>query len=339
MDSSKIIDEKILLSYTSDSSIAERVRGLIAQQKESWDLAQKNYNDFNRIETKTFEFEQFKIVVQFNPGRLVSSSAMVDVKSIDNRPCFLCIQNLPQEQRGLIYKDEYLILVNPFPIFREHFTIPTLKHQPQEIANSFSNMLDLGKELGKHYSVFYNGPKCGASAPDHLHFQACTKSVLPIETELDEIVSDKGELLYEHVNTAVYGLSNYLRNFFLIQTDKKESAIIQFKNLQTIIKRSSDTSDEPMMNIIVLYDKIWKIFVFPRAKHRPTQYFLEGNDRMLVSPAAADFGGQLIIPREEDFYKITKENIENIFAQTSMSKNIFEKIGSNYSALARKYAG
>ena len=339
MDSSKIIDEKTLSNYSSDNTVAERAKGLIAQQKEGWGLAQTNYNDLSKIEKNIFEFNKFRIILQFNPGRLVSSSARVDIRSIENRPCFLCTDNLPPEQKGFIYKDDYLILVNPFPIFEEHFTIPTLKHQPQEIANSFSNMLDLGKDLGKYFSVFYNGPKCGASAPDHLHFQACTKNIMPIENELNKTISDKGALLYEDTNSAVYGISGYLRNFFLINANKKESAILQFENLQTVIKDIFVTSDEPMMNIVVLFDETWKVLVFPRAKHRPAHYFLEGNDRLLISPAAVDFGGQLISPREEDFNKISKDDIKNIFTQTSISESVFDNIGSNYSSMAGKQRG
>ena len=339
MHSSKIIDKNILSKYSSDNTIAERAKGLIAQQKENWELAQNNYNDLSKIEKNIFEFNKFRIILQFNPGRLVSSSARVDIMSIENRPCFLCTDNLPPEQKGFIYKDDYLILVNPFPIFEEHFTIPTLKHQPQEIANSFSNMLDLGKDLGKYFSVFYNGPKCGASAPDHLHFQACTKNIMPIENELNKTISDKGALLYEDTNSAVYGISGYLRNFFLINANKKESAILQFENLQTVIKDIFVTSDEPMMNIVVLFDETWKVLVFPRAKHRPAQYFLEGNDRLLISPAAVDFGGQLIFPREEDFNKISKDDIKNIFTQTSISESVYDNIGSNYSAMAGKQRG
>ena len=159
---------------------------------------------------------------------------------------------------------------------------------------------------------------------------------MPIENELDKIISIKGLLLFEDDNTVVRGINKYLRNFFLIEADKKESAILQFNNLQTAIKNVLGTTDEPMLNIIVLYDKSWKILVFPRAKHRPDQYFAEGNNRLLISPAAVDFGGQLITPREEDFKKIAKDDIQNIFAQTSISENNFRTIGSNYSILARR---
>ena len=339
MNNSKIIDENILSNYSSDNTIAEKVKGLIIQQKETWPLAKNNYNNFCDVEKKIFEFDQFKIVVQFNPGRLVSSSAKVDAESIENRSCFLCADNLPSEQKGIIYKDEYIILVNPFPIFEEHFTIPTLKHQPQKIAENFSDMLDLAQDLEKYYTIFYNGPKCGASAPDHLHFQACTKNIIPIETELNKITPSNGELFYEDFDTAVYGISGYLRNFFFITANKKDSVILQFENLQKAIKDIFVTPDEPMMNVLVLFDEKWKVLVFPRAQHRPNQYFLKGNDKLLISPAAADFGGQLITPRKEDFNKITIDDIENIFAQTSTSEDILRQIGKNYSALASKQRG
>ncbi len=137
MDKTKIIDEKILANYLSGNTYADKAKALITHQKDSWDLVRKNYSNLEKIEKKVFVFDNFKIVVQFNPGRIVSSSAKVDAKSIENRLCFLCVDNLPVEQKGILYNNEYLILVNPFPIFEEHFTIPTIKHQPQQIALSF----------------------------------------------------------------------------------------------------------------------------------------------------------------------------------------------------------
>ncbi len=331
MDKSKIIDNKILNEYLSGNTVADNAKTLIAQQKDNWGLAKKNYSDLKRIKKKVFEFDQFKIVVQFNPGRIVSSSAKVDSKSIKERSCFLCVDNLPVEQKGILYNNKYLILVNPFPIFDEHFTIPTIRHQPQQISNSFSDMLKLAKDLGKYYTVFYNGPKCGASAPDHLHFQACSKNVMPIEIELKNIITAKSSLLFEEKGLFVYGISKYLRNFFLIESNEKDRLIFHFNTLLKTLQTETKSSDEPMINLVTLYDNVWKILIFPRAKHRPLQYFLEGKDRMLISPAAVDFGGQLITPREEDFNKITKEDVENIFAQTTISEDLFIKIGTKYS--------
>jgi len=336
MDKSKIIDDKVLDSYLTSNTLADKAKALVAQQKDAWELAKKNYSDLEKIEKKVFDFDQFKIVVQFNPGRIVSSSAKVDDKSIKERPCFLCVDNLPAEQKGILYNNEYLILINPFPIFEEHFTIPTVKHQPQQIAKSFHDMLNIAKDLGKYYSVFYNGPKCGASAPDHLHFQACTNKVMPIETELKNITSENGTLLFDENDTTVYAIGNYLRNLFVIESSSKENAVSQFETLYNIIQSETGSTDEPMMNIVVLYDGTWKILMFPRAKHRPSQYFIEGENRLLISPAAVDFGGQLITPREEDFNKITKDDIVDIFSQTTISEDLFRKIGEKYSNLVNR---
>jgi len=161
---SKIISDSKLDKYLLGSSKVQKVEALLKEQIDSWNLASKNYKDLSSEMKKEFYFDNFKIVLQFNPGRIVSSSAKVDAKSIKERPCFLCPNNLPAEQSGLLCNDKYLLLVNPFPIFEEHFTIPLFNHEPQEIHDNFSDMLVIAKELGEKYSLFYNGPKCGASA-------------------------------------------------------------------------------------------------------------------------------------------------------------------------------
>ncbi len=159
---------------------------------------------------------------------------------------------------------------------------------------------------------------------------------MPIETELENIITGKSKLLYEENDLFVYGTSNYLRNVFLIESSHKGKVISQFRTLFKIIQSKTDSPGEPMMNIIALYNNTWKVLIFPRAKHRPLQYFLEDENRMLISPAAVDFGGQLITPREEDFNKITKDNIKDIFTQTTISEDLFERIGEEYSASAAR---
>ncbi|HNZ62580.1 MAG TPA: DUF4922 domain-containing protein, partial [Paludibacteraceae bacterium] len=151
-----------------------KVKNLFKEQVSEWDLAKKNYEDLKNVQIKSFSFGDFEIVVQFNPARIVSSGAKVDEKTIKERKCFLCKENLPPQQKG-VDAGEYSILVNPYPIFPEHFTIPRKEHIPQQIKPFFSDMLELAKSMDE-FVVFYNGPKCGASAPDHLHFQAGTKN-------------------------------------------------------------------------------------------------------------------------------------------------------------------
>ncbi|MCK5371279.1 MAG: DUF4922 domain-containing protein, partial [Cyclobacteriaceae bacterium] len=155
-------------------NISQQARQLIMDQQKDWELARKNYAGLKNVKVRTLPFDGFDMLVQFNPERIRSSAAKVDTKSIKERPCFLCRHNLPKKQVGLPVLDNYLILVNPFPIFPEHLTIPHLNHIDQRIEDKFVEMLEIAKAL-EDFTVFYNGPKCGASAPDHFHFQAGIK--------------------------------------------------------------------------------------------------------------------------------------------------------------------
>ena len=152
-------------------------------------MLRSGYDTLQSVRTKVYDFGGVQIKVQFNPGRLISTSAKVDAASIKERKCFLCAENLPPAQRGIPCDGEYIVLCNPFPIFPEHFTIPSLHHTPQLIRDSFAALLRLTRELGSRYTVLYNGPRCGASAPDHLHFQAGNRSYLPIDAEYDALAS------------------------------------------------------------------------------------------------------------------------------------------------------
>ncbi len=329
MHSSKIISDSKLSGFLSGNSKSEKVSALLKEQISSWALAKKNYQELGDIKKKIFDFESFKIVVQFNPGRMISSSAKVDAKSIKERPCFLCSNSLPNEQKGLKCDDKYLLLVNPFPIFEKHFTIPHIEHIPQEILPNFSSMLSIAKKLGDNYSLFYNGPKCGASAPDHMHFQASPKNEMPIEQEINSLINCS-EVVLKNDLVLVYSISNYLRNFFLIESDNNIAVQHEFTKLYSSIQKVNGVDNEPLLNIIVSFDKVWRVFIFPRKAHRPKEYFLEGSKKILLSPAAVDFGGLLITPRKEDFNKIEKEDIINIFEQTSVEEKLVQKIIEKY---------
>jgi hypothetical protein len=191
-------------------------------------------------------------------------------------------------------------------------------------------MFTIAQELGSKYSLFYNGPKCGASAPDHMHFQASKKDLMPIEREIDFIYNNSKELVNKNF-TKVFAVNNYLRKLFLIETDDINSGLDSFIKLYNFIKESISTEEEPLLNIIATYSDRWRIFVFPRKAHRPTQYFLDGDEKILLSPASVDFGGLMITPREEDFLKIRKEDLIDIFAQTTISDNTFATVIHKYS--------
>ncbi|MDR0540860.1 MAG: DUF4922 domain-containing protein, partial [Dysgonamonadaceae bacterium] len=224
---------------------------------------------------------------QFNPARIISSAAKVDTKSISERKCFLCADNRPPEQKSVPFKGQYSILINPYPIFPRHLTIPALEHTPQLIASRFGDMLDLAQQLDD-YIVFYNGPKCGASAPDHFHFQAGNKGFLPIESDRN------------------------WENVIRIESENKQEILDLFQQIYDSLPLQPDDT-EPMMNILTWYENgKWITCLFPRKKHRPACYYAEGDANLLISPASVDMGGVFITSLEKDFEKITAEDIARI---------------------------
>jgi len=304
------------------NSFSKDIKTLFDSQLQEWPLARNNYEALKGVETKEFGFENFKVRVQFNPARIQSSAAKVDAKSIQERKCFLCPQNLPAEQRGVEFKKEYQVLVNPYPIFPVHFTIPAYQHVDQLILNRYEDMLDLAKDMDE-YTIFYNGPKCGASAPDHVHFQAGIKGFMPIEKEIDQI---EKEIFLKTDKLTAYALKNYLRNSFLIESQNKAEAVTFFKRLYSLLELKEDDK-EPMMNILAWHDRgMWYSVIFPREKHRPDCFYAEGDNNLLISPASVDLGGVFITPLEKDFRKITEKDIESILREISISNEKMQTI-------------
>ena len=292
---------------------SNNAKALIHDQKGEWDLARINYEGLKKVKVKTFSFGHYNIDIQFNPERILSSAAKVDSKSIEARPCFLCQKNLPPQQRGLMFEPDYMVLVNPFPIFTEHLTIPTLAHTDQRIFGNFSNMLDLAALLND-FVIFYNGPKCGASAPDHLHFQAGNKGFLPIEKDVAN--QNCCQMTRKIGNIALFHWPDYQRGIITLKGKNKAELIDCFNQIYALLRVSSPNEMEPMLNILAAIEQEeWLIHIFPRILHRPKQYFEAGDKQIILSPAAVDMGGVFITPREEDFNKITTEDVKDIFNQ------------------------
>lgn len=291
-----------------------KVKELLQQQLIEWELAGNNFAGLEKVLVRKFNFDGFSVKVQFNPGRIRSSSAKVDVKSIQERACFLCEENRPPEQRGIVFQD-YSILVNPFPIFPEHFTVPNLKHTPQLINDRIGEMCDLAAAIAE-YTVFYNGPKCGASAPDHFHFQAGSQNFIPLENEI-EILKMKFGRTIKNIKIDGWAVKDGLRNFIVLESNHKKQLVDCLNQIYNVIQSFSiQKKDEPLINILVTFiSGRWRVLLFPREKHRPWQYFAEGESNILFSPASVDLGGIIIIPREKDFQKITKEAIIDMIHQ------------------------
>ena len=309
-----------------DSSISR----FFNRQLEMWEDARHRFRDLKHVEVRQLS-DQLK--VQFNPARIVSTGAKIDKHTLGERPCFLCDRNRPKEQMTKQIDDHFQLLVNPFPILPVHFTIPATKHQPQSIYRHYGEMhrlLSLHSEL----MVFYNGPKCGASAPDHLHFQAGTSGVLPLQTNWQRLSRNLTDVISLNDEEKISVLRDFLVPAFVIISKSEDSDEELFHRLYRSMPMRGDES-EPMMNIIAWRkgDEFISV-VIPREKHRPDAYFAEGEAQMMVSPGALDMAGLIITPREEDFSKINLDKATALLRECGISAEKTEAIVSNLKASA-----
>ena len=301
-----------------DSSISR----FFNRQMEKWADARHRFRDLKHVETHQLS-DQLK--VQWNPARIVSTGAKIDKKTLGDRPCFLCDKNRPKEQISKQIDERFLLLVNPFPILPVHFTIPARKHQPQSIYKNYGEMhrfLSLHSEL----MVFYNGPKCGASAPDHLHFQAGTSGILPLQANWQRLSRNLTDIISLNDDEKIALIHDFVVPAFVIISKSEDSDEALFHRLYKSMPVRGDET-EPMMNIIAWRkgDEYISV-VIPREKHRPEAYFAEGDAQMMVSPGALDMSGLIITPREEDFRKLTEESATAILQECGVSTDKMNSI-------------
>ena len=299
--------------------LQEQVNELFEQQLSVWEMARNNFEGLKTVQIREFDFDGFGVKVQFNPARMVSSGAKVDAKTIAQRKCFLCAANRPEVQRGIAWRD-YDILINPFPIFTRHLTIPRREHVDQQLVPYINDMFDLAREL-TDFVVFYNGPKCGASAPDHMHFQAGNADFLPLVGDYFNLKS-KGKCTMHNAQCTIggvdiYTIDDYLRVVYCIESADADALKAAFMKLYNSWVKEEGV--EPMMNVVCLYrDGRWYLFVIPRGAFRPWQYTAEGEKQLLVSPATVEVSGLFITPVKEHFERITKEDVVDILKQCTI---------------------
>ena len=251
-----------------------------------WPEVGERYRNLN-VQTKSFAFGGKTYTVQHNPGRIVSTGAKIDKDTIRHRACFLCDINRPSVQHGLALNERFQLLVNPFPILKQHFTIVLRKHSPQQIEPYYSDMLDFADRLDRMF-IFYNGPFCGASAPDHMHFQAGPKDQLP---------------------------NACLTKYYELRAKNMDEMMILFRKVYDSFPVITGEL-EPRINVLTWKENDeWVSIVIPRTKHRPSCYEAEGEEKMLVSPGALDMSGLMIIPRVEDFNRLNSELVESIIKE------------------------
>jgi len=298
---------------------------LLSEQKKAWDDLREGYELFGQGRERKIQCTGFSVRLQYNPGRMRSSTAPVGDRDRNDRPCFLCLNHLPEAQKGILYRGEYLILCNPMPVFSSHFTVSHLDHRPQTITEHVDNYLQLIADLGPGWTVLYNGPKCGASAPDHLHFQAIPSGQMPIEKEMRD---EKRLALMTKVDdgVALYRVRGLGREAMVLEGDHSITLENAFKRFLDALKKVLLVDEEPMVNIAGYHEeRRWRLVIFPRQKHRPDAFFREGDARMVVSPGVIDMAGFLITPVERDFDRLDAAAVEGIYKEVSLEGKTVER--------------
>ena len=299
-------------------------------------MLKEGYAALEEMETKRIEVDGSDVVVQHNPKRIRSTAARVDNASIGARACFLCPESLPVEEKAVPYGEDLMILCNPFPVLDRHLSIVHRDHVPQQIEGNVESLLMLARDLAPDFFVLYNGPRCGASAPDHLHFQACSREGLPLEALLADEPAEAAHCDYCAMSAR--------EGFELFTLTNGGRTVVVFRGSRAgelragSIKRSMSwlakgPGGEPMVNVICTYDESqWTVYLFPRALHRPACFFAEGDEQLLVSPGAIDMAGVLVIPERAHFEKIGAGQAEAIYAEVSMGEDqvidVVERVAS-----------
>lgn len=285
------------------------VEALFERQVKAWPQLARGVEGLASARTRLASFAGVEILVRHIPHRIASTTAATDRESIARRPCFLCAENLPREEEGVAFGADYTIYCNPFPIVDRHLTIAHRTHTPQRIVSRFATMLDLAAAL-PGYFIIYNGPQCGASAPDHMHFQAGSRQILPIEKATAGL---RGP-----------AVPNDARRMLLFRERDRSRLIDRVEAAIQLLARIAGTSSEPLVNIAMLHDRGgWVTYLFPRRKHRPDAFH---TGELTVSPAAIDFCGIFVVPRESDFEKITGMAIERIFREITLPDHQLNEI-------------
>jgi ATP adenylyltransferase/5',5'''-P-1,P-4-tetraphosphate phosphorylase II len=283
------------------------------------------YAALRETRVREIQCDGYSVHIQFNPGRIASTGAKVDPKSISERKCFLCLENLPSEQKAILYQEEFLILCNPVPIFDKHLTVTHTKHIPQSIEEFIPTFLALARSMSPAFTVFYNGPQCGASAPDHLHFQACPAGAISLAQEM--MIPTRRELKKSVGEVTLYSLKDVGRQAVIIDGTSAAKVASVFTRMISVMQHLLHTNEEPMMNALCSYlDGTWRVLVIPRRKHRPDVFFKDGEEQVMISPALVDIGGMVVAPIEKDFHRVDGKMIQSIYDEVLWDRDSVDRL-------------
>lgn len=305
----------------------------VKDQLSVWPLAAENYRSLKKTGSKVLSIGGLPVTVQLNPCRRISSEASLDKESINRRPCFLCPENRPAEQTNMEFEGRkgrrYRVTLNPYPIFPSHLVISSFEHTPQSIWHRYQDLLDFVRE-NNEYLGFYNGPESGASAPDHMHFQACPQGLTPLQNRVDELLAAGDDKTLDYLTNVkearLFHLNEYARGVFVLCGATAKSTAKLFYRLLDCAP-VPDGSSEPKMNIIAwCHEGEYRTAVIFRERHRPHNYSSSGADHLAMSPGCADLAGVYVTTREEDFDKLDAGLLSQVVREVAASEETEKEI-------------
>lgn len=305
----------------------------VKDQLSVWPLAAENYRSLKKAGSKVLSIGGLPVTVQLNPCRRISSEASLDKESISRRPCFLCPENRPAEQTNMEFEGRkgrrYRVTLNPYPIFPSHLVISSFEHTPQSIWHRYQDLLDFVRE-NNEYLGFYNGPESGASAPDHMHFQACPQGLTPLQNRVDELLAAGDDKTLDYLTNVkearLFHLNEYARGVFVLCGATAKSTAKLFYRLLDCAP-VPDGSSEPKMNIIAwCHEGEYRTAVIFRERHRPHNYSSSGADHLAMSPGCADLAGVYVTTREEDFDKLDAGLLSQVVREVAASEETEKEI-------------
>ena len=321
---STFFNQKSHVPFNEGGNLPRLCLELLSEQKKTWQNLREGYELLKEVRERDLSCKGFSVRLQYNPGRMKSSTAVVDEINERERKCFLCLDHLPEGQKGIFYRKDYLILCNPMPVFFSHFTISHLDHRLQAIAEHIDTFLQLIVDFGSGWIVLYNGPKCGASAPNHLHFQAAPSGRIPIEKEIRE--EKRLTLITKVHGVLIYRVKNLGREVIILEGGDRMAMGSVLNGYLDALKKVLILNEEPMINIAGFHEKRKRrLVIFPRRKHRPDAFFKDGDARVVVSPGVIDMGGLIITPVKKDFERLEGATVKGIYKEVSLERKIVEK--------------
>ena len=313
----------------TESNISKFIR----DQLSVWPLASENYRNLKNARFRNIDIDGLEVTLQLNPCRRISSEAVLDKQTISARPCFLCPENRPKEQFNIEFEGrkgrKYRITLNPYPIFPSHLVVSSFGHTPQSIWHRYPDMLDF-VHSNPEFVSFYNGPESGASAPDHMHFQACPAGMMPLERKVNSILdsgkSDSLEYLSSVREASLYHFSGFARGIFILRASTAKSIVKLFYRLLDCAPVKEGDS-EPRFNLLTWFSgEEYRSAVIFRDKHRSHHYFSSGEDHLAVSPGAADMAGLFVAPEVEDYDKMDPRLLKEVISEVTLDEEEEKKL-------------